>query len=138
MADALHDATDLENTRLRKQAEITSWNERDEFYGPNHPLKTKYREMNSDATKLFLKMRTDAHFFDQYSSKTAVSDRDQKFQEQLVHLYKRSRRHTSVSPELITHIQQANLALKKDHVKSMQKLSRKQQQAIKEYSIYLE
>ena len=44
----------------------------------------------------------------------------------------------TVSPDLMTHIQHANLALKKDHVKSMQKLSRKQQSAIKEYSIFIE
>ena len=103
MSDALHDYAELEHNRHRKQTQIRSWNERDEFYS-NHPIKVKYREMNSDATKLFLKMRQDSHFFDQYSRKEVVSQRDQKFQEQLINLYKRSRRQKSVSPDLIHHI----------------------------------
>ena len=76
MSDALHDFAELESLRRLKQTQVRSWNERDEFYGPNHPLKTKYREMNSDATKLFLKMRQDSHFFDQYSRKEVVCERD--------------------------------------------------------------
>ena len=65
----MSDFRELEGKRESRQLQRRSWNDRDEFYGPKHPLKAKYRGLNSEATKLFLKNRYDYSFFDQYATK---------------------------------------------------------------------
>ena len=66
------------------------WNEQDEFFGPKHPLKAKYRELNTEATKLFIKQREDTLFFDKFSRKDVACGREERFNEELIALYRRS------------------------------------------------
>jgi len=50
ISDALHDHEDLEELQRRKREQRRYWNETDDFFGPKHPLKKKYRLLNSQAT----------------------------------------------------------------------------------------
>lgn len=123
MSDALHDHADIDDQRRRKKRQLRSWNERDEWFA-NHPTKVKYRDLNREATNLFLKARKDTKFFDHFSKREVVDERDEKFQESLLFIYKRSRHNTAISPALITSMQSANLALKKEHLHAIKRLSR--------------
>ena len=83
MSDAIHEymqMQDQQNRRhLRNGSKQIYWNERDEFFGPKHPLKVKYRDLNSEATRLFLKQRNEDIFYDQFSRKEAVNEREVRF-----------------------------------------------------------
>ena len=111
MSDALHDHADQEFLRNRRNKRRTTReqkrepNERDKFYGPDHPIKVKYRDMNCEATKLFIKSRKDAYFFDQFSQPEVINGRDAQFQENLLNVYKRSRKNANVPEDLIISMQ---------------------------------
>jgi len=53
LSDAIHkynEESRLESLKQQKRY----WSDKDEYFGPKHPLKTKYRNLNSQAIKLFL------------------------------------------------------------------------------------
>ena len=122
MSGALHDHADLDEQRRIKKRQLRSWNERDEFFA-NHPTKLKYRKLTKKATELFLDANQ-ASLIDQFTSKQVKEEREEKFQEHLLFIYKRSRRNADLSPHLIDSIKMANFNLKKEYVRDMKKLSR--------------
>ena len=89
----------------------------DEFYGPNHPLKTRWRELNKECTRLFISQEKESHFFDAFQKQDLVVDRNNRFKEELVQIYHRSKKTGSVSPDLIEQMQSMNSLLKKENNK---------------------
>ena len=107
ISDALHEYQDEVETHNRKRKN-RYWSERDEHFGPGHPLKAKYRKLNSQATRLFIKSRMDNLFFDQYQKQEIVKERSDAFYEQLLVIFKRCKKTQSVSPDLIEHLKTLN------------------------------
>ena len=44
-----------------------------------HPLKSKYRNFNSEATRIFFQQRQDTLFFDKFSNKETVCKREERY-----------------------------------------------------------
>ena len=65
-------------------------------------------------------------------------DRDEQFHENLICVYKRSRRNTNVPEDLIKSMQHANLSLKKENMRAALRMTRKQKESINNYSLHLE
>ena len=63
LSDAINDYNEEMYREKSKNRRKKYENERDEFYGPKHPMKTKYRELNHEATKLFFKSREENLFY---------------------------------------------------------------------------
>lgn len=53
--------------------------ERERLYGDKNPLKAKLRELNKEATKLFLKQRIDTMFFDKFADLEVKREREERF-----------------------------------------------------------
>ena len=53
--------------------------ERERLYGDKNPLKAKLRQLNKEATKLFLKQRIDTMFFDKFADLEVKREREERF-----------------------------------------------------------
>ena len=87
---------------------------------------------------LFFKQREDHVFFDRFTRKDVANSREERFNEELLALFKRSQRNQSVSPHLVEQMGVINTQLKKDYFKATKRMSRHQVKALDDYSLTYE
>lgn len=61
--DAIFDFNEESYKKAKKSQGKRYWNEMDEFFEPQHPLKSKYRHLNNQATHLLIQQQQENSFY---------------------------------------------------------------------------
>lgn len=100
LSDTLFDFNEVSFKKAKTQSK-RYWNEVDEYFGPTHPLKSKYRDLNSQATQLIIQQQQENSFYNQFANKEMLEERQDRFIDEILSIYRRNRKTDSVSNELI-------------------------------------